>query len=556
MTTTAKQIKLTLKSLKDNRNPREAVWDDIINYILPGLETLMIQKVKNPGKRIGVKRYDGTGVSALQLFADGLFGYLISPSIAWLKLTMKEEIIRVPEVREWLQDLEAHYYEIFNQTNFYDSMSTYFEYAPALGFADMYLEEDIKKGKIVFKVYHPGGVYIKENKHGLIDTVYREELITADMAVKKFGRDNLSVSLQNAVEKNPFEKRLFVHAVFPREDYNYLKIDSLNKPYASVWLEAAGDRKDPDGKIVSEKGYDRFPHMVWRFKSGTTPYGKGPAEDALVEVLGANVIQKSLLKAAQKSIEPPLNVPAEMVGQVDLTPSGMNYYSDPDKRIYPVDRGVDFPIGIDREERIQQAIERHFKVEFFTLLSTISLREGGRRTATEIMELQGEKAAVLGRPINRLNNECLNPIIDAIFDIEMKAGRLPPMPPILEDMIGESINVDYMGPLAQAQKKMFQVQGISQGLEQLGALAQVKPEALDWINEDNTAKTILTIAGYPQDCMNDEAKVKKIREVRATVQAQETAKEDLMNVAKATGDIAKAGDMMGEGMPGGLGGTP
>lgn len=549
MTITAKQIKDRLKALKEIRQPREAVWQDIIEFILPGLEHFLLQDMDKQGGRIGKNRYDGTGVSALQLFADGLFGYLISPAIAWLRFVVRADLMNIDEIRKWLQDVEHHYYDIFSQTNFYDNMSTYFEYAPALGYACMYMEEDVNQGKIVFNVYHPGGLYIAENKYGYIDTVYREEKITAEMAVKKFGKENLSLNLVNAYEKHPYEKFEFVHAVFPREDYNALKITSVDKPFASVWMQNDRDRKsnDPDGKIVKVSGYNRMPYMVWRFKKGVTAYGRGPAEDALVEVMGANAIKKSLLLAAQKSIEPPMNVPGEMVGAVDLTPNGMNYYSDPNKIIRPVDRGVDFPIGIDREERITKAIENHFKVQFFTLLSTLSLQEGGsRRTATEVIELQGEKAAVLGRPINRLNNECLNPVIDNIFDIELEAGRLPPMPPILEDMAGgERINIDYMGPLAQAQKKLFQVQGISQGLEQLIPLFNIKPDATDILDGDKTAKTILNVSGFPQDCINDENKIKEIRQIRAQVQQQEQMKDQMKEMVGMTGELAKADQATG-----------
>jgi hypothetical protein len=537
----AKKIKENFKSLYGIRLPREAVWDDIIQYIIPGLEVMRLNDIDKPGARTGIKRFDGTGVSALQLFADGLFGYLISPSIAWLRFNMKEEIMQIAEVREWLQDVEAYYYEIFNKTNFYDSMSTYFEYVPALGFGCMYLEEDMSRDQPVFHVYHPGGVYVRENICGYVDTVYREEKIQAGIAVKKFGKENVSQALAKAADDNEFQEFEFIHAVFPKEDFGRMGVTSIKKPFASIWLEKDGDPRDTNGKVVREKGYNRFPYMVWRFKKGTTAYGSGPAEEALVEVMGANAIQKSLLKAAQKSIEPPMNVPSEMAGMVDLTPNGMNFYTDPNKRIYPVDRGVDFPIGIDREERIQRAIERHFKVEFFTLLSNLSIQEGSRRTATEIIELQGEKAAVLGRPINKLNKECLMPIIDNIWDMENEAGRLPLMPPIIEDLQGENVDVEFMGPLAQAQRKLFETQGINVGLEQLAMLAQVKgPEVLDWVNGDATAKKILFSAGFQQDSMNTKDAVDKIRQGRMQAQMREQQQEAIMNAMDSAKTLAEA----------------
>jgi len=543
MATTAKDIKQKHKQLQDIRVARESTWEDIIDFVLPGLESIYLLSQEERGKRIGTRRYDGTGVSALQLFADGLFGYLISPSIAWLQLVMKEDLMQIPEIRSWLQAVEEHFYMVFNQTNFYDSMSTLFEYTPALGFGDIYSEENLKEQKIVFSVFHPGGIYVEENQFGIVDTVFRDLKISAQNAVQKFGTDRVSkdLSMQTTTENgNPFKEYEFIHAVFPRNEANKVDIRAENKPFASVWVQKEGDPEDPNGRIVKESGFDLNPHNVWRYKKGTTAYGFGPGEDALMEIMGANEIKKSLLKAAQKSVEPALNVPSEMQGMVDNGPNGMNYFTKPDRVISAVRTGVDFPVGIDREERIQRAIERHFKVEYFTLLSNLAAQAGVSRTATEVIEMAGEKAAVLGRPINRLNNEVLNPIIDRIFGIELKAGRLPPMPQVLKDMEGEAIEVNYRGPLAQAQKKAFQVQGISQAIAQIAPLAQIKPEILDIINGDATVREILEATGFPQKAINDNTKVENIRTARAKVLAEEEQKEGLERLAATSKTFAEA----------------
>lgn len=545
----AKNIKRKLKELKDIRQLRESTWNDIIDYILPGLEALLLNEKDKPGGRASMKRYDGTGVSALQLFADGLFGYLISPSLNWLRFTMKDYLMENIDIRQWLQDLEEHFYGIFNSTNFYETMSTLFEYAPALGFGDVHLEEDIQKGKIVFNVFHPGELFIAENKFGIIDTVLREIKLDARTAVDKFGAENLTKQCREAAEKETqFKKFTFIHAVFPRYDRDYDKVDARNKPWASVWMQPETDNesREPDGHIVRESGYDYNPHHVWRYKRGTTAYGYGPGEDALAEVMGANVITKDLLKAADKSVNPSYNVPVELHGKVDVSPNGMNYYIDANKIVTPVSQGIDFPVGIDREERLQASIERHFKVEFFTLLSNLAMRQGHTKTATEVIELQGEKAAVLGRPINRLNHEVLDLVIEDIFLIELRAGRLPSPPPVLEKLAGESIIPKYMGPLAQAQRKLFSLQGISQGISQLVPLAQLNPEVLDIVNGDVTASEILEATGFPAKAINDADTIAAIRQQRAEQQAKLQAQQDMMAMGDTTEKFANA-DQLTEG---------
>jgi len=548
----AKKIINRLDQLIEIKEPRLSVYQDIIDLILPGLESIFQEK--RIGKRQGKNRYDGTGVSALQLFADGHYGYLVSPSLDWLRFRMRRrELGEIREIRIWLQNLEEHYYGVFNQTNFYESMSTYFEYAGAFGFADMYSEEDLKEGKIVFNVYHPGEIYLAENQYGKVDTVYRKCKIEIRKAIDMFGKAKFTETMLKTASDSPYQKYEFVQATYPNDEFDSTKLASKFKQVASVWVMIDADNKD-HSKIMREKGYDINPHHVWRYKKGITPYGQGPAEDALIEVMGANIISKDLLGVANLAAKPAYNVPSELEGEVDVRPDGMNYYSEKGKIITPVHTGNNFPVSFEERQRIQQMVEKHFKVQFFILLAS---QEGTTKTATEIIELQGEKAAVLARPITRLFTECLNPIIDRVWDIESAAGRIPELPPMLEDYIGENWDPEFVGPLAQAQKKLFEVQSIAHGLESLGGMAQLFPNVLDIVDEDETARDMLRAHNFPQKDIKDRDKVKKIRDARAQAIAQENAQEDMAQMAEMAGTMAKADKASGgkmskaieEGMP-------
>jgi len=525
----AQEIIQVQKQMEEVREPRESVWQDIIDYILPGLDDLLQQT--QPGGRTGTDVYDGTGISALQLFADGLFGYLVSPAIAWFRLRMaRPELNEIHEIREWLQAVEQHLYVTFARSNWYDAMSTYFEYGGAVGTAALYSEEDLDEARIVYTVPHPGEIYIAENRYGRVSRVHRKVRLEAHKAVEMFN-DNVSPGLRDSAGSSPYARWEFIHAVYPRRNRDASKKDARNKRFASVWVEVAQE------KIARESGYDMNPYGVWRFKRGTTPYGISPAEDALVEVMGLNEIGKSLLGAAQLAVEPAYNVPAEMQGNVRIKPRGMNYYDDDRRVISPVHTGINYPIGVDREQDKRKAVEKHFRVEFFTLLANI---QGRNLTATEVIEMQGEKAAVLARPINRLNNECLDPQIDRAFQIELNAGRLPEPPDILYELGGEEIDVDYMGPLAQAQKRLFEQQGYQHGLNSVTPFAQLRPEVLDIIDFDESARAILQTHGFPQKAIRPREVVDKLRQARARAQAQETQKEDLLNMAGGVKTLAEA----------------
>jgi hypothetical protein len=144
-------------------------------------------------------------------------------------------------------------------------------------------------------------------------------------------------------------------------------------------------------------------------------------------------------------------------------------------------------------------------------------------TATEVMERQAEKAAVLGTIIGRVSSEFLDPVIDLTFDYAMKGKRLPPPPPeFAKAMIqsGGRIEVDYLGPLAQAQKKFHVTQGATQSIQAIAPIMQMNPNVADLINWDQLVMEMLRSYGMPQKAVNDLRDVAKIRQQKAAQQQQ------------------------------------
>lgn len=528
----SKEIIKRQKQLEQIRQPWEALWQDIADYVIPRLSD--IKGTEQKGQKKGTSVYDGTAISALELLADGLHGYLVSPAIQWFRLRMANRLIEdIPEVKEWLQEVEKALYSAFQRSNFYEAMSEYFMDGGSIGTATIYTEEDIKNDRVVFSVRHPREIYISEDMFGTVDTVFRKFKLTARQAVQRFGKEILSDKLKYAAENSPDQEFDFIHAVYPREEYDGAKKNAENKPFASVYVQV-------DGSILaSVGGYSSFPYSVWRWRKVSNEiYGRSPASDALVDILGLNQMSKTMLGAAQLSVEPPYNIPAEMRGKVRIIPHGMNYYEDPGRVPFPVNTGINYPIGADREERKQNAIEQHFKVDFFLMLA----RAERRMTATEIVERMGEKAAVLGTTIGRLNTEALNPIIDRAFEIELNktTSTIQPVPEAILEFAGENIDVDYMGPLAQAQKRLFRTQGVMSSLERIMPIIQANPEVADIIDWDEVSREILDSYGMPQKAIRTKEDVEALRQQREQIQQALQMKEDLKDAAEGVKTFAEA----------------
>ncbi len=530
--------------LEEIRRPWQALWQEIADHVLPLRSDLA--GTAPGGQRQDTRIYDGTALSALNLFADGMHGYLVSPALRWFRLRMPDDALNdVPEVSRWLEDVESHLYSVFNRSNFYQEMQMHFLDGGSLGTAPLYIEEDAGAGRVMFSEWHPGEVCIAENAWGEVDVVHRKYRVSARKLLQRFGKEALPRVIRDAAGDQPFREFEILHCIYPREDYDRGMLDSGNKPVASVWVWPG------DGSVIRESGFSYHPVATWRYaKSGREPYGRSPASFALAEIVGLNQIGKSLLVAAQKEVDPPIEAPAKYQGVLNLKPRGVNYYDDPGSPVRPIKLGINFPVGLDREEQKRRAIREHFHVDFFLMLAQ---NEAARQlTATEVIERQGEKAIVLGAAVSRLNSEVLDRIIDRVFQIEAGAGRLPQPPDVLLDRPGQEVDIEYQGPLAQAQRRLFRTQGIQRSLESALPIFQLSRDSAMVINWDEALRELLESNGMPQRAIRPREDVERLRAQAEQAASMEQAAALLPQLAKSSRDLAQAdkasGGEMGKAM--------
>jgi hypothetical protein len=522
----SQDLKLQLKNCEEVKRDYEEMLFDIARYVNPRRQLLKdSQKYDNKGLARGKDSYSGVPNSALSVWADGMQGHMVSQSLKWFKTTMGlRELNEIDEVQQYLQYYDEAMYGEFNRSNFYSIIGEWFRDAGSVGTAPLYIEEDIKNSRAVCTPMHLREIFISENMFGEVDTVFRKFFLTAKQAVEKFGTSKLNKNIIDCAKTNAEKRFEFIHAVFPNNNIVYGSILSEHKPMASVYMQQQGNLGVPDGDILMQSGYDLNPYAIWRLRKNSDEiYGYSPAADALIEIKQLNQFGKTLLKAAHMAVAPPLNVPERMRGNVRIEPDGINYTEKGGDIIRPVQTNVNFPIGIDREEKIQRIIEDKYRVEFFLILA----RAEREMTATEIMERQAEKAVLLGPQVDRLEQEGLSRVFNLLSDIAEKGGRLPPPPQVLVDYVGEmqrrgkrpsTIEPIFIGPLAQAQRRLFQMQPIKNGLNELANASVVFPSVLDRINPDKLAEHILDSTDFPQNIMRTDAELDEYRKQQAEEQ--------------------------------------
>ena len=175
------------------------------------------------------------------------------------------------------------------------------------------------------------------------------------------------------------------------------------------------------------------------------------------------------------------------------------------------------------EEQRRNAIRAAFYVD------QLQLQTGPQMTATEVLQRNEEKMRLLGPVMGRLQSELLQPLIQRSFKLMLRKGRLD-VPP--EELQGQDIDIEYVSPLAKAQK-LTDLQSMMRGLEVLLQLGQSLP-VMDYIDDDGLVKYLVDVAGMPAKVIKSNEEVAALREQQAQQQAQlAQQQQEMMNAEQA-----------------------
>ena len=516
-----KSLLSRFERLEGQRQNWETHWQEVADYMQPRKADVTKQRARGD-KRMEMI-FDSSPIQAVELLAASLHGMLTNPSTPWFTLRFKDEDIdNEDEAKLWLQTATDIMYTAFNRSNFQQEIFELYHDLITFGTASMFIEED-DDDLIKFSTRHINEVFIAENNKGRIDTMFRKFKISARAAIQKF-KDNVSLDIQSIFKKDPYQEVEILHAFYPRLDFNPKKKDKGNMPFESVYIEFK------NGNELSISGFKEFPFVVPRYlKSSNEIYGRSPAMTALPDVKMLNEMSKTTIKAAQKQVDPPLLVPDDgFLLPVRTVPGGLNFYrSGTRDRIEPLNIGANNPLGLNMEQQRRDSIRGVFYVD------QLMMQQGPQMTATEVIQRNEEKMRLLGPVLGRLQSELLKPLIDRVFAILLRNDMLPPAPEFLS---GRDIEIEYVSPLAKAQKTS-ELQSIMRAIEILGSLANISP-VFDYVNFDNLVKHLADIVGMPQKLLKSQNQVNAEREQAAAQAAEQQQMAQMQQVAQAGGDIA------------------
>lgn len=447
-------------ALESDRKTFISHWQEIARYIFPRRDDFDTERT--PGDKRQQYIVDSTGTQALELLAAGLHGQATNPAALWfaLKRTMQslDDSSRIKEYMAAVEKVmfaEMHAPGAAITTHLHE---LYLDYA-AFGTGVMFIGQS-KNNRLLFQTRFLGECVIDENAEGVVDTVFRCFKVTVRNAIQMFGQEKVSEDTRKKfVDGKLNDKVTIIHAVYPREDADPVKTDKENMPFASVYLEKHKKH------LLKEGGFEEFPYAVPRwYKVAGEVYGRSPGMTALPDVKMLQEMMKTTIKGAQKIVDPPLMVPDEgMIGPVRTVPGGLNYLRG-DSNTYgirPLQTGGNVPLALDMLQDLRNRIMQTFFVDQLQMTGDADM------TATEVIQRTEERMRLLGPILGRMEAELLGPVITRVFGLLFRMGKLPEQP---EELDGEEFTVEYVSPIALAQRGQ-KVQRVVAALQVAGQLA-------------------------------------------------------------------------------------
>ena len=426
---------------------------------------------------------------------------------------------------------------VFARSNLYNCLPRVYGDIAIPGVSALHVEEDPED--LIRGYVFPIGSYALANSDRMqVDTVYRETTLTISQLIEKFGRENCSDQVKEAWNRGAYDDEVEVlHVLEPNRDRLPGALGARGKRYRSIWVEIAGSHN----KTLRVSGFDEFPIMAPRWEADSeSPYASSsPGMEALRECEALQEKERRKLQLIQKSVEPPMVGPSHLMarGGVNLLPGAFTAIdvSQTGQKAEPA-MVVDHMSIREAREDIAESERRIHAMLFADLWLLVSAQDTPNMTAREIQERHDEKMMQLGPALERMQDELLDPLIDRVFAILLRAGVLPPPP---QELQGVELRVEYISMLAEAQK-ILGTRSVEQGTSYVMQVASVKPEVLDYFNEGRAVKAMFEALGAPPDIVNEQEVVDQIRAAREQAMQQQAQAERVAQEAAATRDLAQA----------------
>jgi hypothetical protein len=509
---------------KTKRANVESAWEQIQKYVLP-FRALFYTDITQDEQSVNWRRrevYDDTAIDAAQSLAATISSNLINPVVRWFEIVVKDKTLgKLQEVKAWLEEVSERMFQTLQGSNFNLSANEMNLDLVGFGTASLLQETtelpDGRLDKMVFKAMPVDQCFFDEDENGKPINFYRMLVWTPLQMVEKFGKDavpkDIADALTDPIKSSRKYKILFV--VFRRHDIPLdgpRPVAPLNRPYGAKYYMYEGAQNGEE-LLGPEFGYYDMPVFIprWRKTSGSQ-WGYSPAMTILSNIMSLNKMQEILLKGNEKIVDPPiLSTKRGIIGRYDMRAGQVTLVKSLDAIQQWQHKGrLDFSF-MQKED-----MQRQIKEAFF--MDQLQLKESPAMTATEVSVRYELMQKLLGPSVGQIQYDALGPMLERTFQLLLFYRQLPPPPDVLMRP-GVALDIEYLGPMAKAQRQDTMV-AIERWMMAILQAAQTFPEALDIPNIDELVTELGYAAGVPAKIINSKAAIMAARLQKQQEQAQ------------------------------------
>lgn len=543
----AKAILKRYEGLKADRGTFESHWQQCANYGDPNRADYITER--SPGAKRMQYIYDQTPIWSREQFVAGMDSLQTSSTIQWFFLRSENEALnRNQNVKAWLDSASAELYRIFNSArhNFASQAQQVYSDQGLIGTACMSILESRRSG-VLFSAHHMKECVLAENEEDRVDTVIRRWQYTAAQAVGMWGGD-AGENVLKANEKNPDQKFWFLHSVTPRKQRDPRRADNRNMEFESVYVGEA------DQKVISESGFQEFPYVTPRFSKVTGEiYGRSPMMTALPDVKMLMELMKVVVKGAQKMIDPVIDMPdSGYVMPLRTTPGSIIFRRSgmrPDDRAQALQTGGMPELGESLLKDLRNAIMRTYYVDLLRMPTDLSdpNSDGKGSTATYWLQRREKEMMQLSPMFARSRAEFMGPLIDRVFNIQWRKSKQlqfnpalgSPFPPPPAELSGQPLRVEYVSPIAIAQRSS-QLDSVQRLMQQQLALIQIDPKGEIYLDMEEIMRMTADDENAPAGALKSPERMAQERQQQLEIQQAEAQHMQAQSVAKVAKDAGSA----------------
>src|SRR6266852_4016536 len=526
---------------------------ELADFFLPRrYKWLITPNQMGRGSPINQHILDSTSTLAARNLAAGMMYGITNPTTPWFRLRLgRIDSTQTNPIAIWLFQVEQMMMQVFQESNFYQSLAIFYFDLVIFGTASMIIYEDFNH---VINCINPcfGEYYCDVNSQlNMVDVFYREFTYTVAQAVERWGIENVSPNIAAQYKESKrgssaglTREIVVAHGIEPNFNFREFGVPSQFK-YREVYWEWGGSASPQGGSsfspgLLDKRGFYENPCITARWDTvANDAYGRSPAMDALPDCKQLQLQVRRQAQGIDKQVNPPLQADLQMKNQpAALIPGGITYIAGllsstggGMRSIYT--HKIELQAMNENLELIRNRTKQTFYNDLFQTISQYQTRSNV--TAQEINVRKAESLVMLGPVIHRLQLELLSKAVDRVFGICARGNLLPPAP---AELAGQELSIQYISMLSLAQQAA-QTSGIEGLLRFVEALVPMDPAFADKVDVDYAIERYNFLMNNDPRLVKPEEAVAQLRQARQKAQAQQQATEAAPGLAKAGLDASQ-----------------